>query len=750
MMQGSRSLLLFGTAVMIALGPVRLEARVARIEILERAPVAAGHAFGSVGPYEKIRGRLHYAVHPAHPRNAAVVDLALALDGQLRSDLSRIEDGRMLDILGGDPRNPAGEVQFAGDFLLLKPVDLSRGNHRLLYDVNNRGNPLMLGFHNNAPAASDPSTLEDAGNGWLMREGYSLLWSGWNWDVERADETPLRINLPVVVAPDGSPFTGPIQAELDVLGQDGILFQPLAWGGSRSYAVAPGTEAEAVLTVRDSPTGSRRIIPREDWDFARIDREGQVVSDPRHVYLKAGYEKGRIYDLVYTAIHPRVVGLGLTAIRDAMSFFHFETADDLGTPNPLVLGGRPDPLYAYIFGLSQSGRVITHMIWQGMHIDEQDRMVFEGARPHVAGGGKGGFNFRWAQSTHHPKHFGGIEFPADFFPFNFTPEGLEQFDPLGIPDRRYGDVLAVAKREGKIPRILICNHELEYWTRSASLVHTDVTGSADVVPHPSVRVYMINGARHGAPGGSRLSPETEHAIGPVDPRPVGRALLAALDRWVSQDLPPPADRVPRIAAGELVSAEVHGRLFPALPASQFGDLVFPAARHPGRNLRPLRLDYGPRFWSEGIQDRVPAVAFGPPYQTLVPAFDSGGNGIGGIRLPEVAVPLGTYQGFNPRRTGTGGEDFLTHFQSSFWPFARTREERISRGDPRLSIEERYPTKAVYVEQVRRVARGLRLEGWLLEEDEQALVDQAEAMVWPPVPTENPPYWLLEGTGPQGN
>lgn len=734
------ALLLCIAITVTSTGPVI--ARVARVEITERVPFAAGHSFGTVGPYEKIRGKLHYAIHPDHPRNASVVDLKLASEGRLRSDLSRVEAGRFVEILGGDPRNQAGEVEFSADFILLKPVHLERGNHRLLYGVTNRGNPLMLAFHNSAEGSTDPVTREHAGNGWLMREGYSLLWSGWNWDVDRPGETPLRTHLPIIVERDGSAMTGRVQAELDVLAEDGILTQPLAWGGSRAYAAAPGTEGDAVLTVRDGPDGERQAIASELWEFARLDDRGAPQHDPRAVYLRTGFQKGRIYELIYTAMHPRVVGLGLAAIRDAISFFHFETADDSGTPHPLVRNGRPDPEYAYIWGNSQSGRVIAHMIWQGFHIDERDRMVFEGARPHVAGGGKGGFNFRWAQTTHHPKHLGGNDFPADFFPFLYTPDGLEQFDPRGQAGRRHGDILALAKQEGRIPKILISNHELEYWTRSASLAHTDVEGKADATLHPHVRVYMVNGARHGSPGGSRFSGEAEHAIGQLDPRPVGRALLVALDRWVSRGVPPPPSRVPRTDAGQLVTADEHGRTYPAIPEYVAGGHTYPAVRHPGVNLRPQRLDYGPRFWREGIQDHVPPVPFGPRYRTLVPAFDADGNGIGGIRLPGLAVPLGTYAGFNPRKAEAGAPGYLTHFQSSFWPLARTRSERVAKGDQRLSIEERYSSHARYVDLVREAAQRLREEGFLLPEDEREIIRNAESLSWPPEVLADPPYWRM--------
>jgi hypothetical protein len=770
-------------------------ARVARIEIIERVPFAGGMEFGKVGAYEKIKGKLHYAVDPDNRYNKQIVDLQLAKEGRLRTDASIVYPDRIEEIVGGDARNSAGEVTFSGDFILLKPVDLKKGNHRLFYDVNNRGRPLALGYYNNAPSSNDPTTAEDAGNGWLMREGYSILWSGWNWDVERPTENPLRIFLPIVVNEDGSPLVEWINAEITVQDRDGVKVDWIAWGGSRCYAVTddPVLQQQAILTVRDLPDvdsiGPRTLVPREDWDFAVLDSNGSPVFDPVHVYYPAGFEKGRIYELLYWAKNPRVVGLGLAGIRDAISFFHFETEDDHGNPNPLSVGHgkklRVDPEFAYIFGISQSGRVTTHMIYQGFHVDEKGRMVFEGARPHVCGGGKGSFNYRWAQTTHHPKHIEANYFAADYFPFNFTPDGVWQFDPYRVRDGQYGDVLAVAKALNKIPKIMLGNHELEYWTRAGSLVHTNVQGTEDVTPHENVRFYMVNGSPHGNPSTTsrRILRTDEHARGYVDQRPVGRALLVALDRWVTYGIEPPPTTVPRLDEGELVTVTRHKADFPQIPAYSYGDVNFPALRHPGTYLKPPRADYGPRFfmpmpwpgkrhprtclkppWRDcgpsffkpmpwpggivpvpypGIQDNVPPEYFGPPYETRVPYFDSNGNGIGGIRLPDLTVPLGTYQGWNPRKTGTGAENFLTAFDDSFWPFPLTEAERIAKNDPRPSIEALYPTQKDYVEKVKKAAHRLRRDRFLLREDELAIVDFAEKMVWPPEPTDLYPFWKMQ-------
>jgi len=685
---------------MVTLVAATAPAEVERIEVTSRETFAGGMAFGDTGAYEKIRGTLFYAVDPVNPANAAIVDLELA---------SRGADGR---------------VHFQGDFLLLKPVDLARGNGRLLYDVNNRGNLYILRHINEGARTNDPSTSEDAGNGFLMKEGYSLLWSAWNWDVVSGDNR-LQIELPIATE-GGKPIRQRIAAEIvNSFGQGPAPSMPLAWGSSRCYpAMDPDDNSAAVLTVRDAPTALRGTIPNDQWSFARVEN-GVSVPDPTRIAVDGGLLPGKIYELIYEVQNPRVVGLGLAAVRDAMAFFHFEGADSHGNPNPLAAnagdGQRTSAMdLAYIFGVSQSGRFIVHMLWQGFHVDEQERMVFEGARIHVAGGGKGGFNHRFAQTTHHPSHLEGNYFPADHPPFNFLPEGSADDN----------DVLAEAKRLDRMPKIVMTNNTLEYWTRSASLVHTDPEGEADAQIHPLVRYYMTNGAPHGG-AATRARTITEHGRNPLGVAPVQRAMMVNLNRWVSDEVEPPPSRYPRIDAGELITAEEHRRRFPAIPG----------IRHPGRNLQPPRVDYGPDFWTTGVFTEVPPEA-GEPYQTLVPAYDEDGNGLGGIRLPELAAPLGTYQGWNPRAAEFGAPEFLGRFDGSFWFFPTTEEQRTAATDPRLSIVERYDDHQDYVDRVAVAAFELAADRVLLRADADAFVDLAGRLVWPPEPMDAAPHWRL--------
>jgi hypothetical protein len=655
-------------------------AAVVRLEIRSREPFAGGMAFGSTGAYEKIAGRLHYAVDPANPANARVVDLRYA------------------------PRDAGGLVEFEGDFLLLKPIDLGKGNHRLFYEVNNRGNLGALRALNRAEGTNDPSSAAHAGNGFLMRQGYTILWSAWNWDV-LPGEGRLQIDLPVA-SDGGRPITGRVVAEIVV--DHPSTTEPLAWGASRCYEAAlPDAGADAVLTVRDEQRGRREAIPRERFRFA----------DATHLTLDSGFVPGRLYELVYTAKDPRVVGLGLAAIRDAISFFRFAARDERGTPNPLAVGpagaARPDPEKALAFGISQSGRVLQHMLYQGFHVDEAGRMVFEGALPHVAGAGKGSFNHRFAQTTRHPSELEDHQYPADFFPFTTTPST----DPF---TGETGDVLGIAKATGKVPRIIYTGTATEYWTRATSPLHTDAAGTADASVDEHVRIYFIAGAQHGIAASRDRA--YLHPVNPLDWSPVVRAVVPALDRWVTTDAPPPASVYPRIERGELVTATAYRERFPHVPG----------VRLPQGNLQPPRLDLGPRFREEGIIETQPP-GFGPGYVTLVPAPDPDGNDQGGVRLPDVAVPLGTYTGWNLRRPESGAAGHLARWSGSFFAFAASAAERARTGDPRPSLEERYPSKAEYVRRVEAAVGELERGGFLLPEDARAAITAARDRAWPPVP-----------------
>jgi hypothetical protein len=661
--------------VVLALAWTPLGAEVVRIEILERGPFADGRVFGTSGPYEKLAGRLHYAVDPALPANRGIVDLDLA------------------------PRAADGRVHFSGDFMLLKPKDLARGSGGLLYEVNNRGNLLALGLFNDGPWTNDPGSAAEAGNGFLMERGFSLLWSAWNWDVVPGDGR-LEIDLPVAGL-DGRPITGTVAAEIAVERETDRA--PLAWGGSRGYPPADPHDPEARLTVRSSPAGARREIPRGRWRFLL---PADAAGGPVGLELLDGFQPDLLYEVVYRAKDPRVVGLGLAAIRDSLAFFRHEPADRLGTPNPLAAADGRTPSSARLpvlaFGFSQSGRVLQHMLWQGFHLDEAGRQIFDGAWIHGAGAGKGSFNHRFAQTTRHPSHYEDRLYPADVFPFTAAPET----DPItgqtaGLLDR--------ARAAGAVPLRFYSSTATEYWTRAASLLHSDVTGRRDIPPDPRARLYVFAGAQHGpgAPGHSR---RFLYCNNDLDYRPAMRALLVALARWVGSGDAPLPSVYPTIASGSLGPVAAYRRAFPQVPG----------LRLPVSNLQPPRLDHGPRFARRGIADLQPARP-GQPFVTLVPLPDRDGIDLGAIRLPQVAAPLAGTVGWNLRRADP---ERLGRWQGATLPFETTKAERLAAGDPRPALAERYGSRQAYLAQVELAAEALTARGFLLKEEIPGLLVKA--------------------------
>ncbi|MBM3862208.1 MAG: hypothetical protein FJ395_21495, partial [Verrucomicrobia bacterium] len=602
------------------------QAEVVRMEVRERGPFAGGHEFGKVGAYERIVGRLHCEVDPNDASSARIADIKLA------------------------PRNARGHVEFWTDFFLLKPVDAKRGNGRLLYDVNNRGNKLALWTFNEA-RGNNPTTLADAGNGFLMRNGWSVLWCGWSGEVPDGGDR-LLAGLPVAQE-NSKPITGKVHVE--ICRDEPVESSPLYWTPwtvAIPYPPVSTDTKQARLTMRPKRSEPAVEIPADHWAFARVE-DGKRVADAGHLWVKGGLRPGWLYELVYTARDPRVSGLGLAAVRDCVSFFRYE--------NNSPLAGTVQ--HAYIFGISQSGRFVNYFIYEDFNADERGRMVFDGGISHVSGSGRGLFNQRFGMATLCATQHENVLVPSESFPFNTVP----QTDPV---TRRTGDILATARAHGQMPKIFFTQSSTEYWTRGASLLHTDVDGKRDVSLDPNTRLYVAAGAQH-LGGGSTERGSYQNPCNPLNDRPfILRALLVALDDWVSRGLPPPESRYPRISNGTLVTVDEFRGLFPQIPGVQAPTVCY----------TPLRLDFGPRWEKAGIADIVPP-KIGKPYRTLVPAVDRDGNEVTGIRLPDVAVPLATYTGWNLRAAPFGAEGMLAPYQGSYLPFARTHDER----DPRPAV-----------------------------------------------------------------
>ena len=638
---------------------------VVAFETQQRSVVLDGRPFGAAGPYEKLAGTLRLAVDPTHPANEAITDLGLA------------------------PKNARGLVEASADFYVLRPADPARGNGRLLLDVPNRGRKVALGMFNSTPRVPDPSTVEDFGNGFLMRHGYTVAWSGWQHDVPRRDGL-MALTVPAARG-SGETITGLVRCEWRPNVRVETL--PLADRYHIPHPTLDLTDPDARLTVREQGGAAAVEVARGAWRFA----------DASHASLEGGFAPGKIYELVYRSANPPLVGLGFLAVRDTAAWLRFAAAA-AGNPCAGVLDR------AYAFGVSQSGRFLRHLLFLGLNEDETGRRVFDAVVPHVAGARRGEFNHRFGQPSLNATHAVG-----SLFPFTDTVET----DPV---TGERGALLARLEARGTLPKILTINTSAEYWRGDGSLVHTDVAGTRDVEPHPATRVYLFASTQH-TPG-SLPPPDADPNTGGrgrapfsvVDYAPLLRAALVNLDRWVSEGVEPPTSNVPRLADGTAIPAETTALAF----------AKFPGVRFPDRIERPVRLDFGPEL-ARGVVTELPPKV-GAPFVTFVSAVDGDGNEIAGVRPVELLAPLATFTGWNPRHPEQGAPGDLMSMMGSTLPFPRTRAERLATGDPRRSIEERYPSRAAYLEKVRAAALALVAARHLLAEDLDALVERA-GRVW---------------------
>jgi hypothetical protein len=654
---------------------------VTRVEIRSRAPYEGGAGFGETGPYERIDGVVHFAVDPDHAANRSIVDLDKAA------------------------RDTGGSVGFEADFCLLQPADPSRANRRLLLHVPNRGRLGSLAF-SGVPYPAVVDERIEAGDGFLLRHGWTVLWCGWQWDVVRRPGV-LGLEAPQALDDGGRPIQGPIlvQFQSNERHPDQLLAHwPLHPSPGnpdfrhRPYPAADVDDPEAVMTVRDWADGPRATIPRERWRFAR-DQGGRPVSDDAHVRLEGGFEAGRIYEVFYRTRLCPVAGTGLLAIRDAASFFRH--GDEAGG-NPCA--GRID--HTFGFGVSQCGRFLRDFLYFGLNLDEAGRMAFDGLIPHVAGARRGEFNHRYAQPS--AQHVYG---PAHTPPFADD----DQTDPL---TGRTDGLLRRPRALGGVPRIFHTNSSSEYWRSDCSLVHTDLAGERDLEPPPEVRIYLYAGTQHSA-GQLPLHKDTPYGargtndMNVVDYTPLGRAALVNLERWVTAGVEPPRSVVPRLAHGTAVPREQALEQFRSIPIAAL----------PTADLLPTlrRIDLGPDA-ATGAGRFPPKL--GEPYPSYVPLLDTDLNETAGIRLPDLTVPLASHTGWNPRDPATGGEGQILDMQGSTFPFPPTPEEARRTGDPRASIAERYPDRDAYLDRVRAEAEQLVAQRYLLAEDVEYLLRSA--------------------------
>ena len=651
-------LLAIFAAMVIAPGA---HAAVEKIDVIERVPFAAGMSFGDVGPYEKIRGIAYFALDPKAAANARIVDLKLA------------------------PRDARGQVAFSSEFVMLRPVKAQPTS--LLYDVNNRGGIAILGQVNGrSPANNDPTTVADAGDGFLMRRGFTLLFSAWTWDVapQAPGARPLVFHPPVAKGRNGASIKGKVANEFIVDKPTDIA----TYAGMRGLTYEPATadDPKAVLTTRTRPEDARRPIARKSWRFVAP----EVAGGPGRVQLDGGFKPDVIYELSYTAQDPYVTGAGLAGIRDLLAWFRDHPFE-----------GAPVPQQTLIFGISQSGRIIGRMLHDGLNVDESGRLAFDGAYMQVPGaGGSAGFNSRFAQPTRHPSLLQEHDYPADTFPFTSAPSTDK------VTGKTASTLDHARDAQGRVPKLIIANTSAEFWNRGASLIATTTDGKQDVAPAADVRIYGFMGAQHYV-GRSKTRAPYVNCVSTTDHYLPMRALIVALDKWVEAGTPPPVSAYPQLSDGTLVTVDAYRAAMPKVAGLEA----------PAENLRESRLDFGPRFVTEGIADKVPPVQRAA-YETRVPAPDADGNDLGGTRLIELQVPLGTHTGWNLRALDTGFAWATARFDGSFMPFARTEVERIASGDPRPSLEARYPTRDDFIAKVKSAISQQRAARLLLEEDEE--------------------------------
>ena len=630
-----------------------------RLEVKERSPVLDGAEFGAAGAYERIVCRAYFAIDPQIPANQGIVDLALA------------------------PRDKKGLVEFSADVYILRPVNPRKGNGAVLFEVSNRGNKSLLSEFDRAKSSGDPRDSEDFGDGFLLKSGYTLLWVGWQYDVEPG-ANKMTLEAPVVTG-----LTGIIRAEVAV--NHKVFSQGLATPGHRAYPVANPDDPDQKLMVRDQVEGPRTQIARNDWH----------IEGGTNLVLKTGFEPGRFYELVYTAKNPGVGGVGFAAIRDTISWLKYGGNVE-GFPTETTHLQR-----AYAFGASQSGRFLRALLYDGFNRDEREHITFDGVMAHIAGGGRGSFNERFATPWMPSNPVSGTLNTVDIFPFT----DLEETDPTsGIHD----GILTHALPKKFWPKIFYTNSATEYYSRAAALIHISIDGRRDAEIPANTRVYFFAGGQHGPSSFPPPPPNGTRNVTNFNPYPWSlRALLTDMDGWVKDGKLPPPSRYPRIDTGQLVAeADVK---FPKIPG-----IVFPKTLH-----FAYPSDFGPDYRTKGIITKLPPV-IGKPYPMPVPQVDQDGNDLAGIRTAEIQVPLATYTGWNLRTEEIGAPNLLYDIAGSFIPLALTRKDREMSGDPRLSIEERYTSREDYLAKYEKALESLAKLGFLLPSDVPTLLKQGGA------------------------
>jgi len=650
------------------------------LEIRTRRPFADGASFGQTGAYELIEGRAVLALCPDQIGADAVYEAEF-----FETDAE-------------------GYIRATTDIWLLAPADPKRGNGSLLFEFVNRGNKRMLQFFNSGAASNKPSSAADAGNGFLMREGFMLLIAAWQGDVLPGDNRVV-IDLPGFSGP-ADRMSAMVTAELINEGGPVATCLPLSGKtGTRSYPVTNPDKAR--LVRKRYPSSDAEEIGRDRWSFAFLEGAGgglgagdlqgaeqAIIPSERHIWLPEGFHAGWLYQLTYEATKPIAFDVGFIAVGELVSYLRNSTDG----ANPLA--GRVRQTIGW--GRSQSGRAIRDFLHRGFNRDHAGRRIFDGMLPHISGGGKTTMNrfqnLVIAASREYEDHL----HPSDRFPFSYA----------SSTDHLTGQTDAILKRAETDPKVIHTQSASEYWHRRGSLVHTDTRGN-DLAQPEDVRVYLWSSSQHWSDPKPSLPPKGPCLNYQNVVQTVGffRSTLMLMHSWLSEGSAPPPSRIPLRADNTLVD---------------IADWRFPAPAGLALPKRPNALqlvDYGTEFDHGHAAPAAPRKDVAKAYAVLVPQSDADGNDIAGLRAPMVEAPLGSYTGWNLRAQGHGA-GMLHGFSGSYIPFAETQDEADLTDDPRLPIASRYPDALAYSQAIEAAAQALVADGFLLPEDVTTAVDTA--------------------------
>jgi len=661
------------TALLAAFAAPQAEARITRVVIdpvLSQSPTFGGYSWPGVGQYERVIGTAYGEVDPRNRQNAIIVDIELA------------------------PRNSRGMVEYSFDFYILKPIDLTKGNSKVMYEPPNRGGKTWNTF-GRVPGGNDPGgTITDPtvlANAFLMPRGYAIVFSGWDAaagvNATKTAASSTTITLPIAKNPDGSTITGPAY-EYIVSGAASFTL---------TYAAATLDKTKAKLTHRVHLDDTPAEVPATGWNY---NATGTAIS-----LTTGNFVNNDIYEFSYTAKDPTVNGVGFAAVRDWNAWLRYSSHDDSGTPNPLR--GHVKRIYTEV--VSQPGRMLNDFRHLGFNEAENGRKVFDGHMQWIAAGDGINMNYRWSQPGRTERNRQDHLYAEGVFPF----ANVRTFDPITHQvDSRY----ARCEKTDTCSLGVEIYSANEYWVKAASLLHTDPTGSRDLHDSRFTRNYFISSHQHGT-GSATSRGACQQFQNPLNSAPVQRALFIALDEWATDGTKPPHSRVPTLRDHTMVSP---------LPQSGVGFPSIPGVVYNGLMTTRYRFDYGPGYYQTGIPTINPPVitppyqnnpANGPIYPAYVPTTDSDGNDVAGVRLVDVTVPLATYTGWALRaapQTNDGCEG-----SGQFIPFPRTETDRAASGDPRPSVAKRYPSFDVYHAKIRTALNDMVEDRLLLCEDTAA-------------------------------